>query len=354
MRLGHFEALTPLCPACRQLGLDHPLTLEPGAHCNGEDVRSGLLRCAGPACGQAYPILRGAPILVPDLPTWLAANLHLVLQDAPENDAVEAVIGAALGPDAAFNLVRQQQSTYGHDHYGDLFDTAAEDAPAAGEAPGSVRRALALALSHLPACSGPALDIGCAAGRTSFDLAAATGHLVVGIDLNWQLLGIGRGVLDRGAVSYPLRRTGNRFERRSRSVELAGAEAVDFWVADAMALPFPAGRFGHVVALNVLDCVPEPPRLVREISRVLATGGRLALCTPFDWASHATPPAQWLEGPEEVRALLMAEGLGADDAGAAAPDMAALRTPFQTSWRVRLHDNAAVTYTTHFHFGSKT
>ena len=346
MRLRHFEALGPVCPACRQSGQSHPLVLEPGALREGADVRAGLLRCTGPACGQAYPIVRGVPILVPDLATWLTANLHLMLQEAVETDAVEAVIGAALGPDAAFNLVRQQQSTYGHDHYGDL--GTCEDGAGRGTdtaPPGSVRRALALALSHLPLEDGPVLDIGCAAGRTTFDLAA-TGNLVLGIDLNWQLLAIGRGVLDQGRISYPLRRSGNRFERCTGRADLPGADRVDFWVADALALPFPSGRFGHVVGLNVLDCVPEPARLIQEISRALAAGGRLALCTPFDWASHATPPAQWLEGPDAVRALLVSAGLAAAGTEAA-------HSSVKTQWHIRLHDNSAVQYTTHFYFGSK-
>ncbi len=342
MRLLHHETLKPVCPACRQTGAEHPLALEAGAVIVEGDVRTGILRCSGPACGKAYPIISGTPILVPDVSSWLAANLHLVLQGEVESEAVESLLGDALGPDAAFNVVRQQQSTYGHDHYGDVF-SGGVTAPT-----GSVRQALAQALAHLPAKAGPSIDLGCAAGRTTFDLAAATGRPALGIDLNWHLLRLGRTVLDDGHVLYPLRRSGNRFERRSARVKLPGAALCDFWIADALALPFAGGTFGYVSAFNVLDCVSRPTALIAEALRVLKAEGGLALSTPFDWATHATPPSEWLDGPAAARAVLL--GHFPAPAGAPASGTAQeLRLP----WHVRLHDNAVVHYEAYVFLASK-
>lgn len=354
MRRRHFEALKPVCPACRRAGHDHALALEHGFLASGEDIAAGVLRCSDPGCWTAYPIIAGTPILVPDVAAWLAANLHLVLQREVETGPLEEAIGAAVGPDAAFNLVRQQQSTYGHDHYGDLF---ASDAASAEGAPGSVRRALAGALERLPprgadvgpAPAKPTLDLGCAAGRTSFDLAAATGGLVLGIDTNWQLMSLGRALIDEGRITYPLRRSGNLFERQSLAVKLPGAELVDFWIADALALPFADGVFGHATAFNVLDCVAEPARLVREAHRVLETGAGFALSTPFDWASHATPPAQWLGGPEALLRLLAQTFI---ESGTTEPAHAALQQA-EIPWTVRLHDNATVHYRAYLSLVSK-
>ncbi len=334
MRRLHFDALKPLCPACRR----GPLILEPGAEATRDAIVFGVLRCVDAACGQRFPVIAGVPVLVPDLDGWLAANLHLVLAGDVEDAAVEAVIGAAVGPDSAFSIARHQQSSYAHDHYGDLF---AGEPDTATPPPGSVRGCLDQALRRLGAGgSGPRLDIGCAVGRTSFDLAAQCDDPVLGLDLNWPLLRIGRGILDRGLLRYPLRRLGNRYERRETRFFPPEAERVDFWIADALSLPFAGDTFQRVLALNVLDCVPDPARLVAEISRVTRPGGDVAVATPLDWASHATPSSAWLDSPEALAAMIAMANRGIPDATPLTPT----GPPLDLPWSVRLHDNATVTY----------
>lgn len=347
MRQAHFEAFRPVCPACLRRGLESDLRLDAGAQEDARGVHAGVLRCTAPDCGQAYPILDGAPILVPDLGAWLASNGHLLLQRHALPDPVEDLIAAALGPDAAYNVIRHQQASYAHDHYGDLSAGGTEGAPSVGMGaePGAVRRCLATALARLPAPQGPVLDIGCAVGRTSFDLAAATGGPVLGMDLNWPLLAIGRGVIDRGEVAYPHRRLGQHYERRWLAVALPGAERVDFWVADALALPFRGASIAATVAMNVLDCVSDPARLLWEMTRVLAAGGGAAVVTPFDWAAHATPPAAWIDGPRALNALLAQVNAGTERAG-----LGALRLTgpgVEVDWQVRLHDRASMHYAAH-------
>ncbi|MFG1424226.1 class I SAM-dependent methyltransferase [Roseixanthobacter liquoris] len=351
MRHAHFEALQPVCPACQRRGIDSPLLLAPGALEDAAGVSAGLLRCPALDCGIAYPIIDGAPVLVPDLGAWLAANGHLLLQRHELPDPVEAVVAAALGPDAAFNVIRTQQASYAHDHYGDLAE--ADSAPAlfgpppapTPLVPGAVRRTLATALAQLPATTGPVLDIGCAVGRTAFDLAAATPGLVLGIDLNWPLLAIGRGILDRAVLSYPHRRLGMRFERRRHAVAFAGSDRVDFWIADALALPFRAHTFDLAVAMNVIDCVSAPPRLIAEMARVLMSGGGAAIATPFDWSSQVTSPEAWVDGPAALDTLMAEVGTQARQAGFGA--LVQTGPSHDLDWHVRLHDRAAMHYAVH-------
>jgi len=333
MRRLHLDILKPVCPVCRRGNL----TLEPGAETTSNAVVSGILRCRDAACGQRFPIIAGVPVLVPDLTGWLSANLHHVLASNIENAAVEAVVGAAVGPESAFNLARQQQSRYAHDHYGDLFD---RETSATGQPPGSVRRGQEQVLQRFGPGRGPGLDLGCAAGRTTFDLAAGCDQPVLGVDVNWPLLRIGRGILDHGLLRYPLRRLGNRYERRETYLFPPEADAVDFWIADAQSLPFADDTFQRILALNVLDCVPDPARLVAEVSRILQPAGDVAFATPLDWAPHATPASAWLESQEALEAMVAWASRDTPGAKPLRPTGPTVDLP----WSVRLHDNATITY----------
>lgn len=354
MRRLHFETLKPVCPACRRPGRDMPLALEAGAVCIDDNVRSGVLRCTAADCGQRFPIIDGAPVLVPDVASWLSSNLHLVLQGDIDCAEAEAVVGAAVGPEAAFNISRQQQASYAHDHYGDLFDETGDGAP-----PGSIRRCQQIALERLNGKSGentsaasqpgvqpvlqPALDVGCAVGRTTFDLAASGTRLALGIDLNWPLLRIARQIIDHGLLQYPHRRIGNRYDRLCRKVAFPADANVDFWIADALSMPFRSDTFGLALGLNVIDCVPDPARLIVEMSRVVGPGGGVGLATPFDWAPHATPYAAWIDDAPALDGLVTA--LGPVAAAMGGKPLSPTAPGVDLAWSLRLHDRAAMTYT---------
>lgn len=78
------------------------------------------------------------------------------------------------------------------------------------------------------------------------------------------------------------------------SAMLAGGSGRGY-VAAARAeqLPFGDHAFDGVVSINLLEHIAEPGRVLREIARVLQSGGRLALATPaaewsglLDWAER--------------------------------------------------------------------
>ena len=63
-----------------------------------------------------------------------------------------------------------------------------------------------------------------------------------------------------------------------RATELAtGVENVRFLVADSEQLPFGDGAFTAVLCSNSFHHYPDPLRAVREMGRVLASGGRLVI-----------------------------------------------------------------------------
>jgi SAM-dependent methyltransferase len=318
----------------------------------GDEILAGILHCPDPACQHEYPILDGIPIIVPDLHRLLSDHgVDLLLRDDLD-PLLESLIGDAIGPDSWYDAPRQMLSSYGWDAYADLdpAEPPAEDGPLPGAARRCLERLLALAG---PAEATRVVDLGCAAGRTSFELARHhPSAAVLGIDLNLALLRLARAAAG-GAVSYPRRRIGLVYDRRRFPVVLPGAERVDFWACDALALPLGPATADLAVALNLLDCVAEPRRLLAGMAGLLGPAGRLLLATPYDWTTRATPVETWIGGHSQradhagsgeafLRRLLETGGHPQS-----VPGLALIGEVAGWPWQTRLHDRSAVQYRTH-------
>lgn len=141
-------------------------------------------------------------------------------------------------------------------------------------------------------------------------------------------------VLDVGAgVAGPARLLARRFGCRVTALDLTEefcrtAEAltarsglagqVEVVCAGALALPFPDAAFDLAWTQHVAMNVADKARMYREMRRVLAPGGRVALFDvvagsagpptyPLPWA--AEPAISFLERPDTVRGLLADAGL---------------------------------------------
>lgn len=346
MRLAHFETLRPVCPACRKAGRgDHTVDLTGGTLRGAEAVLSGILVCRH--CRLEFPIIDGMPFLVPDPRGFIAQSLFYVLMRDALPPEIESLVGDAAGPGSAFDSVRQHLSSYGWDHYGDLDPDEPDPA-----LPGSTLRCLEAGLRALDRpLAGPIIDMGCAAGRSSFALAAAGDGLVLGIDVNLPLLRLARRVLEEGAAAYPRRRIGVVYDRREFPASFAAAERVDFWVADALALPFPDHSFGGASALNLLDCLSAPRDALLELGRVLSSEARAILTTPYDWSATNTPPEAWIGGHSQRGAHegaaepLLRRLLSGEDGEELGLRLVAEATDLP--WHVRLHDRALMQYSVH-------
>ena len=102
----------------------------------------------------------------------------------------------------------------------------------------------------------------------------------------------GARVLDAGAGEAQYAR--HFAARRYCGVDLAvGDPAWDYSrldaVADLAALPFREGAFDAAIHIVTLEHVREPGRVLAEIARVLAPGGRLLLVAPHEWEVHQAP-----------------------------------------------------------------
>ena len=353
MRRRHFEAFAPLCPSCIKHGRGrHALTLASVYEERDEDVLAGILHCSNSACCHEYPIIDGIPVIVPALRTLMTERaVELLLRDDLD-PVLESLVGDAIGPGTWFDAMRQVVSTYAWDGWADL--DPAELSPGDGPRSGAARRCLARLLEMAGgAAAGRVLDLGCGAGRTTFDLAARhRDALVLGIDTGLALLRLARGAAG-GLVSYPRRQIGLVYDRRRFAVALAGTERVDFWACDALTLPFRPGSADLAAALNLLDCVNEPLRLLAELAEVVRPGGRILLATPYDWSTRATPVETWIGGHSQrstyageaepfLRALLQ-EGAHAQSVAG----LELLEEDRDWPWQTRLHERSSVQYRTH-------
>jgi SAM-dependent methyltransferase len=337
VRLAHFEAFRPLCVRCRGAGRgERALELRP-LDTAGDDVVDGMLTCPGRECRFEYPILAGIPFLVADVRDHVARNAAELRAGDPSAYA-ESVIGDCLGPESDYARDRMYLSSYGLAHW----PRGPEDL---GLGP-----VLDAAFALAEEVRGRWLDLGCSLGRGSFELAARTGELVLGVDISLSMLKAARRIAVQGRLRHPVRKVGVVYERRDEVVDPPGRERVDFWYADATALPFTAGLADGALSLNVLDAVQWPLLHLHELARVLAPGGRAVLASPYEWTHGVTPLEGWLGGHSqrgplggssaaELRRLLARDGRPAG-----APALAIDAERDNVSWTMSMHERARVTY----------
>lgn len=103
-------------------------------------------------------------------------------------------------------------------------------------------------------------------------------------------------VLDVGAGSAPYRtlfahcryRTQDFSQLRPNQLRHGSYGAIDY-VCDATAIPVEAASFDVVLCTEMLEHVPEPEAVIRELARVLRPGGKLLLTAPLGSGIHQEP-----------------------------------------------------------------
>lgn len=106
----------------------------------------------------------------------------------------------------------------------------------------------------------------------------------------------GSRVLDVGAGSCPYRPLFSHCEYKSQDfsslkdeqLRTGGYGTIDY-VCDATAIPVAAGSFDVALSTEMIEHVPDPVAVLREIARVLRPGGRLILTAPLGSGIHQEP-----------------------------------------------------------------
>ena len=103
-----------------------------------------------------------------------------------------------------------------------------------------------------------ALDLGCAVGRISFELARHVDS-VSGIDYSNRFIQAAKDIQETGSVNFRLTREGELSDKVSRSFgDDIDRTRVSFQQGDAENLPDNIGKFDVLVLANVLDRLPHP------------------------------------------------------------------------------------------------
>jgi putative 4-mercaptohistidine N1-methyltranferase len=144
-----------------------------------------------------------------------------------------------------------------------------------------------------------ALDLGCAVGRSAFELARHA-EAVVGIDFSHRFIGVADHLKAQGSITYAYVEEGRLTIPATAVVppEIDRGRVV-FEQADAQALREDLGDFDVVLMANLIDRLREPRRCLGQMARLVKPGGQLILTSPYTWTEEYTPATHWLGGFEK-------------------------------------------------------
>lgn len=148
-----------------------------------------------------------------------------------------------------------------------------------------------------------ALDIGCATGRASFELARHF-EQVVGMDYSARFIDVALQLTNGEDFRYVTQEEGELVEYRQVRLKDFGldterASRIQFVQGDACNLKPQQEQYDLVLASNLIDRLNNPKRFLEDISQMIRSGGVLMLSSPYTWLETFTPKENWLGGIRE-------------------------------------------------------
>ena len=184
----------------------------------------------------------------------------------------------------------KQLSEYAEFHYGDTYFNVPNFPKALSD----------FAIQHLQSKPAKtALDLGCATGRATFELAKHFDH-VTGIDFSARFIGLALKLAQQGVLRYTMVNEGDLVsyqERNLAALKLEGlAHKVDFWQGDACNLKPQFTNYDFILAANLIDRLYSPRQFLSNIHQRLNIGGVLMITSPYTWLEEHTPREEWIGG----------------------------------------------------------
>ena len=155
-----------------------------------------------------------------------------------------------------------------------------------------------LEVARLPA-RARALDLGCAVGRSAFELARHCAE-VIGIDYSHRFIEVARHLQQHGSMPYAYVEEGHLTTPAMAVVPTEiDRHRITFEQGDAQDLRPDLGLFDVVLLANLVDRLREPRRCLGRLSDWVRLGGQLIVTTPCTWLEDYTARSLWLGGFEQ-------------------------------------------------------
>ncbi len=143
------------------------------------------------------------------------------------------------------------------------------------------------------------LDLGCAVGRSSFELARYFEH-IDGVDFSARFIQNAIKLAEHGNIKYLITDEGEL--QSLKQFELAELNLgnrinrVQFTQGDACNLKPKYTDYDLVFAGNLIDRLYQPEAFLKDIVKRIRAGGYLAMTSPYTWLEEFTEREQWLGG----------------------------------------------------------
>ena len=144
-----------------------------------------------------------------------------------------------------------------------------------------------------------ALDLGCAVGRASFELAQHFDS-VTGIDFSARFIRMAHQMQQKGSIHYELIEEGEIVSYHEQQLKQLGLSSqlgeIEFIQGDASNLKPQFDQYDLVLAINLIDRLRTPAVFLNDIRQRINVGGLLAIASPYTWLEEFTPKENWLGG----------------------------------------------------------
>jgi putative 4-mercaptohistidine N1-methyltranferase len=158
-----------------------------------------------------------------------------------------------------------------------------------------------------------ALDLGCAVGRTAFELAQAFDE-VTAIDLSNNFINTAKLLQQQGQLNYLRTEEGELKSPRTADLEKLGlaqySQRINFIAGDACQLDSSHKDYDLIFAGNLIDRLQDPAAFLQTIHQYLADNGFLILASPYTLLEEFTPRENWVGGfMQDGQAYSVLDGL---------------------------------------------
>lgn len=153
--------------------------------------------------------------------------------------------------------------------------------------------------------NGRALDIGCAVGGSSFELAKSYPH-VDAFDFSASFVEAAKRMQqNEESVRFRIPVEADVYEEvvavHNDGVTPEVLQRVKFFTGDAcqiqeMAASGQLSSYDGVILSNLLCRLPDPMKCLDGLSNIVNKGGVVVIVTPFSWLEEFTPRSKWLGG----------------------------------------------------------